>query len=178
MNNRAVEAFVYAPAQAFNRYFGPLNPIIAFIVGYFCWSEMLSNLGYKSEYTLITAGDRARLAGCFGVFYALCLIFSVCSTQFLKYSIKRQRPVKPENTIRWTDLRSMEKGTYAMPSGDSGAGGVFCMVMCLVPGLTWCMLFLPLVMLGRVYYHCHWLGDTIVGASIGCAWSAILFCNF
>jgi len=72
----------------------------------------------------------------------------------------------------------MEKGTFAMPSGDSGAGGVFCMVMTLVPGLVWCLALCPLVMLGRVYYHCHWLGDTICGASIGMMWSAILFAEF
>eukprot|EP00351_Strombidinopsis_sp_SopsisLIS2011_P001893 CAMPEP_0116888760 /NCGR_PEP_ID=MMETSP0463-20121206/23950_1 /TAXON_ID=181622 /ORGANISM="Strombidinopsis sp, Strain SopsisLIS2011" /LENGTH=92 /DNA_ID=CAMNT_0004554183 /DNA_START=674 /DNA_END=952 /DNA_ORIENTATION=- len=72
----------------------------------------------------------------------------------------------------------MEKGTFAMPSGDSGAGAVFCMVMTLVPGVTYCMLILPFVMLGRVYYHCHWLGDTICGATIGLLWSLILFKQF
>jgi len=95
LNNRIVESLVFGPAQAFNRYFGPLNPVLAFIVGFYCWSEILSNLGYKSDYPGITNGERAKLATCFGIFYALCLIFSVSSTQFLKYTIKRQRPLVP-----------------------------------------------------------------------------------
>ena len=28
-------------------------------------------------------------------------------------------------------------------------------------------------MLGRVYYHCHWFGDTIIGASMGTIWGVV-----
>ena len=72
----------------------------------------------------------------------------------------------------------MENGSFAMPSGDSAAGGVFCMAMALAPGFQWCLAIAPLVMLGRVYYHCHWIADTICGASIGMMWSYILFTEF
>mmetsp|Transcript_34281 Transcript_34281/g.24792 ORF Transcript_34281/g.24792 Transcript_34281/m.24792 type:complete len:91 (-) Transcript_34281:82-354(-) len=72
----------------------------------------------------------------------------------------------------------MEKGTYSMPSGDSAAGAVFFTIMALVPGLTWCMALIPFVMVGRIYYHCHWICDTICGVFIGVMWTITLFSNF
>lgn len=37
---------------------------------------------------------------------------------------------------------------------------------------------LPLVMLGRIYYQCHWIGDTIAGALIGSTWGLICYTQF
>lgn len=37
---------------------------------------------------------------------------------------------------------------------------------------------MPLVMLGRVYYQCHWIGDTIVGFFVGTFWGLIAVNNF
>ena len=71
-------------------------------------------------------------------------------------------------------MRSVENGTFSMPSGDSAAAAVFCTLIACEMNLPLIYFVLPLVMAGRVYYHCHWWGDTIAGAVIGVAW-AILF---
>ena len=37
---------------------------------------------------------------------------------------------------------------------------------------------MPLVMMGRVYYQCHWLGDTVAGFLIGTFWGLVGASNF
>ena len=69
-----------------------------------------------------------------------------------------------------SNLRIAEEGTFSMPSGDSAAAALFCYLYFNVVGLHATYVILPLVMLGRVYYHCHWLGDTIMGAIVGTFW--------
>jgi len=65
-----------------------------------------------------------------------------------------------------------------MPSGDSGAGGIFCFIFGVYLQMPYFFLCLPLVMCGRVYYQCHWFADTIVGALIGCCWGALMMREF
>ena len=65
-----------------------------------------------------------------------------------------------------------------MPSGDSSAAAVFCVLMAVEMGLPSIYVLMPLVMLGRVYYQCHWIGDTIVGFFIGSFWGIIGVTNF
>ena len=96
----------------------------------------------------------------------------------MKYSIKRQRPERRTDVTRFANLRGKENGTYAMPSGDSSAGAVFCCLVAVEMGLPLIYLLMPLVMLGRVYYQCHWVGDTIVGFFVGTFWGIIGVANF
>lgn len=65
-----------------------------------------------------------------------------------------------------------------MPSGDATAAGVYCFILCHVLGMQWIYILLPLVMMGRVYYHCHWFGDTIIGAFMGTIWGYVAFHSF
>ena len=74
---------------------------------------------------------------------------------------------------RWSDLRSKEIGTFSMPSGDSSAAAVFCFLIAHELGLKGIWLLMPLVMMGRVYYHCHWVGDTLVGLLVGSFWGLV-----
>ena len=60
-----------------------------------------------------------------------------------------------------------------MPSGDSGAAAVFCLLVAVELKLPFIYILMPLVMLGRVYYQCHWLGDTVVGFIVGTFWGMI-----
>jgi membrane-associated phospholipid phosphatase len=53
-----------------------------------------------------------------------------------------------------------------MPSGDSGQAGCYLTLLTLASGWRF-ITMAPLIMMARVYYGCHWIGDTIVGACIG-----------
>lgn len=65
-----------------------------------------------------------------------------------------------------------------MPSGDSAAAAVFCVIIGMEMHMPWVFLSLPLVMLGRVYYQCHWLGDTVIGACVGTFWGVLGYMQF
>lgn len=65
-----------------------------------------------------------------------------------------------------------------MPSGDSAAAALFCFLYCTMLNLPTVYIILPLVMLGRVYYHCHWFGDTIIGVLIGTFWGILAYTQF
>ena len=65
-----------------------------------------------------------------------------------------------------------------MPSGDCSAAALFCFLFAFILDLPFVYLILPLVMCGRVYYQCHWLGDTIVGAFVGTFWGILAYSYF
>ncbi len=65
-----------------------------------------------------------------------------------------------------------------MPSGDAAAAALFCFLFCSMLNMPAVYLILPLVMIGRVYYHCHWFGDTFIGVAIGTLWGAIAYTQF
>lgn len=75
-------------------------------------------------------------------------------------------------------MRQTEEGTFSMPSGDSSAAALFCLMFFAVLDLKLVYFILPLVMCGRVYYHCHWFGDTIVGVAVGTIWGLLAVSNF
>jgi len=96
----------------------------------------------------------------------------------MKYVIRRKRPKSYSGTTRISDLRGKEKGTFAMPSGDCSAAAVFCAMVTVEIGLPYIYILMPFVMLGRVYYQCHWLGDTIAGCFVGTFWGILGISNF
>ena len=79
---------------------------------------------------------------------------------------------------RLVNMRGLEDGTYSMPSGDSAAAAVFCCLIAHELRFPLVYVILPLVMMGRVYYHCHWFGDTIVGIMIGTFWAIVFIAYF
>ena len=102
----------------------------------------------------------------------------ITTVQILKYTLKRARPEPLPNSQRIGSLRNAELGTYSMPSGDAAAAALFCFLFCSILNMPAIYLILPLVMLGRVYYHCHWLGDTFIGVAIGTFWGVIAYSQF
>ena len=95
-------------------------------------------------------------------------------TTFTKRLFGRPRPVVPQGSKRLIDLRSKETNK-SMPSGDAAQGSLFAFfIMYHFPylfmslgGSTFLLKFITLVAIGRVFHHCHYFGDTIVGALFG-----------
>jgi len=88
-------------------------------------------------------------------------------TGILKYSLKRPRPEINENVKRKYNFRNKEKN-FSMPSGDSMQAANFA-IICLfyLSGNCVGFIIIPFVMFARIFYFCHYLFDTIIGAIIG-----------
>ncbi len=65
-----------------------------------------------------------------------------------------------------------------MPSGDSAQGALWVVITMLFFQSYVILLVIPMVCLGRVYFRCHWIGDTLVGALIGAGFAVIGFLTF
>ena len=76
----------------------------------------------------------------------------VTSTQIMKYTIRRERPLKNPDAPRLSNLRDSENGTYSMPSADTSAAAVFCFLLANLMNIPAVYVILPLVAMGRVYY--------------------------
>jgi membrane-associated phospholipid phosphatase len=106
----------------------------------------------------------------------LSLVFGV--TQQLKVVFTRERPTAIPGIYRICNMRAREHGK-SMPSGDAACCAFMATWMYLLFRNPFgALIILPLNMAGRVYVHCHWFGDTIVGAMIGSVFAFITVSNF
>jgi membrane-associated phospholipid phosphatase len=95
-------------------------------------------------------------------------------TTFTKRLFARPRPAVPLGSKRLLDLRTKETN-YSMPSGDAAQGSLFAFfILYHFPYLylslgetTFLLKFILLVAIGRVFHHCHYFGDTLLGALFG-----------
>ena len=94
-------------------------------------------------------------------------------SQLLKYIIKRPRPEVNENIKRRHNLRKKEKN-FSMPSGDSVQAGNFAIMLLTYFGYNYGFFIIPFVMFARIYYFCHYVLDTAIGAILGISISLIL----
>lgn len=139
---RNLEYFIYFFARMFNPDF-----ITSYLI------VILSYKYYTNEALFILRPLLSTLA---------TLIFSL----FLKKKIGRPRPIPSKISKRIVDLRQHEKNC-SMPSGDSIQAGNWAVLIYLYLDFSFGFLFVPLVMFARIYYYCHYLFDTIVGAILG-----------
>jgi len=65
-----------------------------------------------------------------------------------------------------------------MPSGDSAAAAVFCFMYTTYVSLPVVYIMLPLVCCGRVFFHLHYFGDTLIGSIVGTLWGVFMFYIF
>ena len=93
----------------------------------------------------------------------------------LKKFWRRPRPRPPSGVRRLYNLRGKEIDC-SWPSGDTAQAAVLSAYLTVnmpfvverIPcGHLTLALFVALVALGRVYYHCHFIGDTLGGAFLG-----------
>ena len=88
-------------------------------------------------------------------------------TGILKYIIKRPRPEINKKPRRLYNLRKKEKN-FSMPSGDSIQAANFAIMALFYFKISFFgFILLPFVMFSRIFYFCHYLFDTIIGAIIG-----------
>ena len=108
------------------------------------------------------------LLGVFMVVYMLSIIACIIlvNNTIIKPGFGRERPTRIKSVYRYCNMRDIEHGK-AMASGDSACCYLFCSIYWVVFGWNFKMMVVPLVCLGRVYVHCHWIGDTIAGVLIG-----------
>ena len=114
------------------------------------------------------SSNQAKMA-LFMVIYQLvtCLGMTLVVTLPLKALCGRERPTRITSVYRYCNMRDREHGK-SMPSGDAAAAAFLMGIYLYLFGTVWPLLIcLPLVSLGRVYVHCHWIGDTIVGGAMG-----------
>ena len=110
----------------------------------------------------------------FALIHTAWVLVSLVVTVILKKTLNRERP-PIKNVSRLLNLRWNEHNG-SIPSGDTLQCALFAGFMWLNYTFTgsqmilqWMLIFvlIPLVAFSRVYFHCHWIGDTIIGAVIG-----------
>ena len=81
---------------------------------------------------------------------------------------------------RIIEINTKEVGSYSIPSGDASQAALWCTLTQLFfsPILATPILVIFMVSFARVYYRCHWIGDTIVGSLLGITVAHISFHNF
>ena len=122
------------------------------------------------------------------IIYNMVLVVGLLAvTQTLKKLIKRKRPIyatedheEASNFVkkRLANLGKREIGSAAMPSGDSAQGALWVVITMLFFQTYAILLVIPMVCFGRVYFRCHWIGDTLVGSLIGAGFAVIGFFTF
>jgi membrane-associated phospholipid phosphatase len=98
-------------------------------------------------------------------------------TTWLKKYTARPRPVKKDKLKRVRDLRQYELN-HSMPSGDSAQAGNFALILFVNYDTMLGFYIVPFVMFARMFYFCHYLGDTIVGCISGMILSYVCYLFF
>ncbi|CDW79182.1 membrane-associated phospholipid phosphatase [Stylonychia lemnae] len=111
-------------------------------------------------------GNKLSLSLFWLIFNTFLLLILLFTTQTLKRLIRRNRP-SALRVARKINLTDIEKGTLSMPSGDTAQAALWCGLMNLFFQSQTVMFMVPLVALGRIYYQCHYIGDTLAGGMIG-----------
>ena len=178
--NKVVDCIVLVFGLMFNRAFCIIPVVISWLMARNYPQQVFGLLpGY------VTQDESVNL---FVVFVMLEIIVLLVITQFFKKYFKRQRPlyatanahlaeVAPARII---EINTKEVGSYSIPSGDASQAALWCTLtqMFFSPILATPMLAIFMVSFARVYFRCHWIGDTIVGSILGITVGIVSYLNF
>ena len=94
------------------------------------------------------------------------VIIILIITLSTKFFFGRKRPELKTNVKRLFNCRNSENNC-SMPSGDSMQAANFAILILFYFGNFIGFFFVPFVMFARVYYFCHYIFDTVIGALMG-----------
>jgi membrane-associated phospholipid phosphatase len=102
---------------------------------------------------------------------------TIAATTLLKRLVGRIRPGAHVLGAKTWNIRSLERNN-ALPSGDTAQAAAWATCLSLATGWWGWWAGVPCVAAARVYWGCHWWGDTAVGAAVGTAvasawWAAL-----
>lgn len=141
--NKVVEVFLYICA----RFYNPECVTVYFIL-MLAYQSII-----KQDYFFV----------CKPILHVLIMLLI---TLLMKCVIARQRPALKDNVKRIFNVRNREKNC-SMPSGDAMQAANFSVVMICYLDNYWAIYLIPFVMISRIFYWCHYITDTVVGALIG-----------
>lgn len=117
--------------------------------------------------------------------YSVHVVICLGVTRLLKVLFGRKRPVKPDYTndaalnSRTIDLRS-QCTTNSFPSSESAQAGMFSFfLMTNFPLATaafsgYIVQFVLMVGFSRVYFHCHYMSDVVLGTLTGIVLASLI----
>ena len=108
-----------------------------------------------------------------GFLYILTAILMTFAVVIMKRRFGRQRPILI-NENRLIDLRTRETNK-AFPSGDTAHSSLFAFFILLHLQSPYWVFVVPLTAFARIYYQCHWIGDTIAGTVVGLVFATISY---
>ena len=103
-------------------------------------------------------------------FALMALAVTDIVVQTTKRMTQRERPKHDTSVERIFDLRReiKDKGNYeSFPSGDTAAGAAWCSALAVLTGNPLWRVVAIGVGFARVYFHCHWVFDTVAGGTWG-----------
>jgi membrane-associated phospholipid phosphatase len=115
--------------------------------------------------------------------YVTVIVAALMLSTYLKRRIKRQRPKMRDDMMLKPMIIRKRENNHSMPSGDSIQAGVFLYAYLHrfdeaidnhLSRFIVCLLMIN-VLLGRVYFCCHYFSDTVVGFIIGVIVSFMAF---
>jgi len=156
----------YLSSYCFGCTCGPLEFVMLVGASVFGWRLMPVSI-IASAYIIGFGG---------AVFMALACVVTVLITNTGKAVFGRERPSLSLISARRQFQIRDQFNNPAFPSGDSAQAAVFAISVALIRPELWGVLFIiPWTMAARIYYACHWFGDTVAGALIGAGVTTAIF---
>ena len=164
LNLSCAEVLILSFGVLFTPYFIWTAPVIV----YFLTLVHLKDSGsFRSAGPLLSNSLQA------GFLYILTAILMTFAVVIMKRRFGRQRPILI-NENRLIDLRTRETNK-AFPSGDTAHSSLFAFFILLHLQSPYWVFVVPLTAFARIYYQCHWIGDTIAGTVVGLVFATISY---